>query len=776
MRLPTLLACLLLTSAAAAAADTNPDYPVQPVPLNAVHVDDAFWSPRLETNRATTVPYDFQKCQETGRLDNFAKAGKLMPGPFRGTPFDDSDVYKVIEGAAYSLAVQADPELDKFLDDLIAKIAAAQEPDGYLYTARTIDPQCRVDFFGPQRWSNLGVSHELYNVGHLYEAAVAHAQATGKRTLLSVAIKNADLICQTFGPGAEQLQEPPGHQEIEIGLVKLYRATGQRKYLEQAKFFLDTRGQAAGHKLRGAGQQDHQPVVEQREAVGHAVRAGYMYAGMTDVAALTGDADYVRAVDGLWKDVVAKKLYLTGGIGAQHGGESFGAAYELPNATAYNETCAAIANALWNQRMFLLHGDAGYVDVLERIIYNGFLSGIAKSGDRFFYPNPLENGGQYERSPWFGCSCCPVNVVRFIPSIPGYIYATQGDVLYVNLFIGSTGKMRVAGTAVELKQQTRYPWDGAVAIAVNPEQAAEFTLRLRIPGWARNQPVPSDLYRYEDDVQPEVKLAVNGQPTELKLDQGFAQIRRTWKAGDQVTLELPMPVRRVVAQASVKADLGRFAVERGPLVYCAEGADNDGRVLEKVPGPQVRFQTQARPDLLGGVVTVQVQPTGAGDPLVCIPYYAWCHRGPNEMSVWLLTKPEDRLASHCWGLDSVEACFDGREPRNSNDHDVPRFTWWDHRGTQEWVERRFPEPTKVSTAQVYWFDDTGNGSCRVPQSWRLLYQDGKTWKPVAGPTEYGTRLDQYNRVTFTPVTTSALRVEVQLQPDVSGGILEWKTE
>ena len=775
MSLHTLLACLLLTPAAAA-ADANSDYPVQPVPLNSVHVDDAFWSPRLETNRVTTVPYDFQKCQETGRLDNFAKAGKLMPGPFRGTPFDDSDVYKVIEGAAYSLAVRPDPELDKFLDDLIAKIAAAQEPDGYLYTARTIDPQCRVDFFGPKRWSNLAVSHELYNVGHLYEAAVAHAQATGKRTLLNVAVKNADLICRTFGPGAEQLREPPGHQEIELGLVKLYRATGQRKYLQQAQFFLDTRGRAEGHKLYGPGQQDHQPVVEQRAAVGHAVRAGYMYAGMTDVAALTGDADYVRAVDELWEDVVTQKLYLTGGIGARHGGESFGDAYELPNASAYNETCAAIANALWNQRMFLFHGDARYVDVLERIIYNGFLSGIAMSGDRFFYPNPLENGGHYERSPWFGCSCCPVNVVRFIPSISGCIYATRGDALYVNLFIGSTAKVPVAGTTVELQQQTRYPWDGAVALAVNPQQAAEFTLRLRIPGWARNRPVPSDLYTYQDDVQPAVQLAVNGQPAELTLDHGFAQIRRTWKAGDRVTLELAMPVRRVVARAAVKADLGRFAVERGPLVYCAEGADNDGRVLDKVPGPQVRFQTQARPELLGGVVTVQVQPTGEGDPLVCIPYYAWCHRGPNEMSVWLLTKPEERLASHCWGRDSVEACFDGQEPQSSRDHDVPRFTWWDHRGTPEWVERRFAEPTKVTAAQVYWFDDTGLGSCRVPQSWRLLYKDGQQWKPVAGTSQYGTQLDQYNRVTFTPVTTSALRVEVQLQPTFSGGILEWKTE
>lgn len=771
-----MLAGLLLASGVVLGAEPNPDYPVRPVPLTAVRVQDSFWSPRFETNRTTTVRYDFQKCEETGRINNFAKAGKLMPGPFQGTPFDDSDVFKVIEGAAYTLAVHPDPELDKYLDELIAKIAAAQEPDGYLYSARTIDPKCRVDFFGPQRWTNLVASHELYNVGHMYEAAVAHFQATGKRTLLNVALKNADLICQVFGPAATQRKEPPGHQEIEIGLVKLYRTTGDRKYLEQARFFLETRGRAEGHKLWGPNQQDHLPVLEQKEAVGHAVRAGYMYAGMTDVAALTGDAAFGRAVDQLWQDVVTKKIYLTGGIGAQHGGEAFGEGYELPNATAYNETCAAIANALWNQRMFLLHGDARYVDVLERIIYNGFLSGVSLSGDRFFYPNPLENSGQYERSPWFGCSCCPVNVVRFIPSIAGYVYAVRGDAVYVNLFVGSSGKMQVAGTAVELKQQTRYPWDGQVTIAVNPERAAEFAVQVRIPGWARNEPLPSELYRYDDGLRPEVKLSVNGQPAELKLDRGFAVLQRRWQAGDRVELNLAMPVRRVAAQATVKANRGRFAVERGPLVYCAEGADNEGKVLEKVPGPQVRFQTQERPDLFGGVVTVKVVPEGAGDALQLIPYYAWCHRGPNEMSVWLPTKPEERLASHCWGRDSVDACFDGQEPKNSADHDIPRFTWWDHRGSTEWVERRFEQPTQVSSVQVYWFDDTGRGQCRVPQSWRLLYKDGKEWKPVAATAAYGTQVDKYNRVSFTPVTTTALRVEVKLQPDASGGILEWKSE
>jgi DUF1680 family protein len=617
------------------------DYPVHPVPFTAVRVEDDFWSPRLETNRVTTVWYDFKKCEETGRIDNFAKAGKLMPGEFRGTPFDDSDVFKVIEGASYTLALHPDPKLDRYLDDLIAKIAAAQEPDGYLYTARTIDPKCRVDFFGPTRWSKLEGSHELYNLGHLYEAAVAHFQATGKRSLLNVALKSADLICKTFGPAPDQLKEPPGHEEIEIGLVKLFHVTGQRKYLDQAKFFCDIRGRSDTHKLRGPYQQDHKPIVEQDEAVGHSVRAGYLYSGVADVAALTGDAAYVQAIDRLWNNVVGKKLHLTGGIGASPDGEAFSANYDLPNANAYLETCAAIANALWNERMFLLHGDAKYIDVLERTIYNGFLSGVSMSGDRFFYPNPLEsdgkqkfNMGSCERAPWFGCSCCPVNDVRFIPEIAGFIYATREKELFVNLFVGSSAVIDLNGTSLRVTQTTHYPWDGQVTITINPSKPAVFALKLRIPGWARSQPLPSDLYRYDDGLNPELKLAVNGKSQKIALENGFAHLTRTWKPGDKVTLSLDMPIRRVLANPAVKTDQGRFAVERGPLVYCAEGADNGGVVLAKVIAGKVSFQAQERNDLLGGIVTIKVIPASPANELTCIPYYAWCHRGPDEMRVW----------------------------------------------------------------------------------------------------------------------------------------------
>jgi hypothetical protein len=601
----------------------------------------------MDTNRITTVWYDFKKCEETGRIDNFAKAGKLMAGEFRGTPFDDSDVYKVIEGASYTLALHPDARLDQYLDDLIAKIAAAQEPDGYLYTARTIDPKCRLDFFGPTRWSKLEGSHELYNQGHLYEAAVARFQATGKRSLLNVALKSADLICKTFGPAPDQLQEPPGHEEIEIGLVKLFRVTGQRKFLDQAKFFCDLRGRAGTHKLRGAYQQDHKPILEQDEAVGHSVRAGYFYSGVADVAALTGDNAYLGAIDRLWENVVGKKIHLTGGIGASPDGEAFGPNYDLPNATAYLETCAAIANALWNERMFLLHGDAKYLDILERVIYNGFLSGVAISGDRFFYPNPLEsdgktsfNMGSCERAPWFGCSCCPVNDARFIPEIASYIYATRAEQAFVNLFISGSAKLDVDGTSVEIKMATVYPRDGKVTVTLVLPQPKTFTLNLRIPGWARSQPFPSDLYQYDDTLQPKVKLAVNSRTVPLDLEKGFAKITRAWRSGDVVTLILPTPVRRVIANPAVESDRGRFAFERGPLVYCAEGADNGGKVLDKVLSGKLRFQTDWRPDLLGGVVLIQVTAPQTRSPLTLIPYYSWCHRGPNEMRVWFpATKP-----------------------------------------------------------------------------------------------------------------------------------------
>ncbi len=569
---------------------TQVRYQFTPVPFTDVAVDDRFWSPRLTINRAVTIPYDFQKCEETGRISNFAKAAGRMDGDHEGLFFNDSDVYKIIEGAAFSLSLYPDAALDRYLDGVIEQIAAAQELDGYLYTSRTIAERTgRLDRLTPDRegltrWSNLRVNHELYNLGHLYEAAVAHYRSTGKRTLLDVAVKSADLVDTVFGP--DRRRDVPGHQEIEMGLVKLYQVTGEQRYLRLAKFFFDERGHAHGRVLyrnhdNPGYMQDHLPVVEQREAVGHAVRAGYMYCGMADVAALTDTPEYVDAIDAIWRNVVERKLYLTGGIGARHQGEAFGDDYELPNLTAYAETCASIANAMWNYRMFLLHGDSRYFDVVERIIYNGFLSGIALSGNQFFYVNPLAFDGKFAfnrhalaREPWFECSCCPSNVVRFLPSLPGYVYAHAADNIYVNLYIGGVAAIQLGDSPVRVRQITNYPWDGRIELRIDPEVPTDFTLCLRLPGWSRNQVVPSDLYHYIDAPQGEPDIHVNGKRVSTAPTRGYATIHRTWHAGDTVILELPMPVRRVGAHPQVVDNRGRVAIERGPIVYCVEEVDN----------------------------------------------------------------------------------------------------------------------------------------------------------------------------------------------------------
>lgn len=619
------------------------DYPIRPVPFTEVQLNGAFWARRLETNRRVTIRHAFEKCEATGRIENLRKAGGLTEGTYTGQyPFNDSDVFKVMEGAACSLTVDQDTGLEGYLDDSVRATVGAQEHDGYLYTARTLGAANLADWIGSDRWSNLGKSHELYNMGHLYEAAVAHYRATGSSTLLGVALKSADLVASTFGP--EAIRDVPGHEEIEIGLVKLYRVTGERKYLELARFFIEERGHLAGEARYGEYAQDHLPVAEQREAVGHAVRATYLYASMADVAALTGDSRYLRALRRIWENVVSRKLYLTGGIGARYEGEAFGCDYELPNKEAYAETCAAIGNALWNHRLFLMHGHGDYLDVLERTLYNGFLAGVSLSGDLFFYTNPLESagdgaaGGGTTRSPWFSCSCCPTNVSRFVPTLPGYVYASRDDSLYVNLYIAGTGLFRLGETIVRLRQETEYPWDGAITITLDPERPASFALNLRIPGWARNRPVPSELYRYLSADSQLPTLAVNGRPALLDLEDGFVRLRRTWQPGDQVTLILPMPIRRVVCHGRMAENAGKVALERGPLVYCLEGHDNRGRAADWVLADDVEMMAVYHPELLGGLTVLTGQREGARTQrpqIVAIPYYAWAHRGPADMAVWV---------------------------------------------------------------------------------------------------------------------------------------------
>lgn len=631
------------------------DYPFQPAEMTNVAVTTGFWLPRFETNRLVTVWADFRK-SEDARIPNFKNAAERNWGSFSGIPFDDSDVYKIIEGAAYTLSTHPDPKLDAYLDNLIGLIAKAQEPDGYLYTARTLgytdgmkDGKAWFWMMGPTRWSNCSDSHELYNIGHMYEAAVAHYKVTGKRTLLDVAIRSADLVDRVFGPGPTQLKDVPGHEEIELALCKLYRATGEERYLKLAKHFLDQRGSAGKD---GTNIQNHLPVTQQREAVGHAVRAGYLYCGMADVAALTGNSDYIAAIDALWTNVVGKKLHLNGGIGARHQGESFGADYELPNEEAYLETCAGIANALWNQRMFLMRGDAKYIDVLERVLYNGFLSSISLGGDEFFYPNPLASRGGYQRSKWFGCSCCPVNIVRFIPQIAQFVYATRGDAAYVNLFVATEARLNLAGGDIKLVQQTEYPWKGSSRIAVTPARDGQrFALHVRIPGWCVGRPVPSDLYtQVVAGSLRDFSVKVNGQAVAVEPRQGYCVLDRAWKTGDTVEVAMNMPVRRIKAHDAVAADRGRLAVEVGPVVYCAEGVDNGGRVLDKAIAADAAF-TPATVNVLGNVypaftvsaLTVKREHdtcTTTPATLKLIPYFAWCHRGAGEMQTFFPTQAD----------------------------------------------------------------------------------------------------------------------------------------
>ena len=587
---------------------------LSPPGITDVTVTGGFWLPRIETNRAVTVWSDLKRCEETGRLANFRLAGERADKGFKGIPYDDSDVFKVIEGAAYILATHPDKALEAQIDAVIADIAKAQEPDGYLYTARTLGMDKVEDFkhrrmMGAKRWANCGSSHELYNVGHLYEAAVAWFEATGKRNLLDVAVKSADLVERTFGPDPGQLKHVPGHEEIELALCKLYRATGEKRYLRLARHFLGQRGfdttgrtslvftpdgdlvKGDAATAKGAHIQNHAPVLEQREAVGHAVRATYLYCGMADIAALMEDANYLKATDRLWENVVGKKLALSGSVGARHKGESFGANYELPNETAYLETCAGIGNALWNWRMFLLHVDAKYIDVMERALYNGIASGVSLSGDEFFYPNPLASRGGYKRSKWFRTSCCPVNVVRFFPQIPQFAYAVKGDAAYVNLFIESDATLRLGCGEVRLSQKTDYPWSGAVRLAVTPPgDGAKFALNVRMPGWCVGRPVPSDLYTQTvPGTLADFKVKVNGMAVSVKPVKGYCVVNREWRRGDVVEVSMNMPVRRIKAHDKVEADRGRLAVERGPIVYCAEGADNGGKAFDAVIPAEAAF-------------------------------------------------------------------------------------------------------------------------------------------------------------------------------------------
>jgi uncharacterized protein len=773
------------------------DYPIKPVPFTNVKVADVFWAPRLKTNKDITIPIAFKKAEETGRIDNFKIAGKLIKGKFRTEyPFDDSDLYKNIEAASYALQITPDPLLEAYVDTLINYIAAAQESDGYLYTCRTIDSLHPHEWSGLKRWECEDIlSHELYNAGHMYESAVAYYQATGKRQYLDIALRNANLVEKVFGWG--KLEKAPGHQVIEMGLVKLYRMTGDERYLNLAKFFIDVRGQ--NPKL-GEYAQNHKRFVDQDSAVGHAVRAEYMYSGAADVAVMTGQTHFVDALDKIWEDVVYRKMYITGGTGASGGNEGFGLAYELPNGSAYCETCASIADVFWNYRMFLLHGEAKYFDVLERILYNALLSGVSLSGDLFFYPNPLASMGQHSRSEWFGCACCPCNVTRLLPSVPGYMYAVQEHTLFVNLFIESTADVNIDGNMVSVKQITTYPWKGSVEIDILPESKQKFQLMVRIPGWAMAQPLPGDLYRFTDKQIDPVILRVNGKEVISVMKNGYACLDREWQIGDKVVLDIPIPVRKIVANDKIKTNNHKIALQRGPLVYCAEGIDNpEGRVLNILLDEKVKFASEFIPELLNGIQVIKGEAKGAYrlddgkvetrvQPFLAIPYYAWANRETSEMSVWFgstiestIPVPQPTLASRSKisalhpqkNLSTVNNLY---PPSNSHDREVGNFNWWPRRDTIEWIQYDFDKEVSLSQSRTYWFDDRPEGDCRVPTSWKMFYRSGDLWIPVNNTSPYEIARDQFCNVSFDKVIVKTVRLEIVLPKDHSSGIYKWLVE
>ena len=786
MKAVTLLPLVLGLSGLVSAAALPPLAKLEAVPFTRVEIADSFWAPRRETNRLASIPVNLENLEKAKNLSNLRLAALRATNGYEGPVFMDSDVYKALEAAAYTLATHPDPALERRLDEIIAVLAAAQHPDGYLNSYYTVKEPGR-------RWVNLRDNHELYCAGHLFEAAVAHYQATGKTNFLAIARRLADHIDSVFGPPPKRLGYP-GHPEIELALVKLWRATGERRYFELARFFVENRGRkffATEHRTPldrydGSYWQDDVPIYDHRNIKGHAVRAAYLMSGVTDIARETGDERLLRMLRRVWRNTIERNQYLTGGIGPSAHNEGFTEDYDLPNLTAYQETCATVALAQWAHRLALLYGEAHYADVVERALYNGVLAGVSQDGTRFFYVNPLESRGHHHRSPWFGCACCPPNVARTLAALGGYAYATGPDALYVNLYLQGTVRTEVAGHAVHVRVQTDYPWDGRVRFEFAQADGARFTLRLRQPGWCRA-----------------AKVSVNGERLERhEPEAGYLGIERAWRTGDRVELDLAMPVERIAAHPNVVADRGHFALQRGPLVYCLEQVDQTAPLDALYFSPEEPLGLHRDTALLGGGYVLEgtarvaaeldwhrrlYQPLPPARPVSfrAIPYYAWDNRAPGPMKVWLpLTPPLPRVG----GLETrarVTVSFannnsqpaglnDGVEPKRSGEQPAALCHWWPHRGTEEWAQYTWPEPVTVAGARVYWFDDTGRGACRLPAAWRLEYRDGESWRPVAATGDYPVALDRWCEVRFAPVTTAALRLVVRLQPEWAAGVHEWK--
>ena len=759
---------------------------IEPVSWMNVKINDPFWSPRQKSLFTRTLKEQFDQLVAKKYRQNFERTARRETGGYIGLVFNDSDVYKVLEAASYALGIERAPWLEKEVDGWIDLIAKAQDTDGYL--------DCHFQLNEPQnKWKNLRDQHELYCAGHLFEAAAAHYQATGKKTLLNVARKLADHIDARFGPGKHMGY--PGHPEAELALFKLWRATGEQRYFKLAEFFLNSRGSkwfATEHNTplnayNGEYWSDNLPIRDHETIIGHAVRAAYLFTGATELATETNDPKMVQMLDRIWRSTTEKRMFLTGGLGPSGSNEGFTVDYDLPTFSAYQESCASIANALWNYRMSLLHGDGKYADVMETAIYNGTLAGINYEGDKYYYTNPLASHGDHHRQDWFTCACCPPNLARLIGQFGGLAYGQSPHSAYVLMYVSSSAKLMVGGKSVGLGVTTRYPYSGDVKVVVNPSSSSNFALKLRVPGWALS-----------------VTTSINGQTRKLPIEKGFVTIRRNWSKGDVVKLGIPMSVRRVISHPSVKETFGKYALARGPMIYCLESVDNKfdmgqmGVPLNETITPKNILGLLGDTTVLEGQAFVTTEQPWSGKLFAntsparsvkfrAIPYCLWDNRGAGEMRVWLSPNP---TPSPLRGVEASakvslsyrnrncdpEGVNDGYVPAGSNPNSPKQMHFWNHKGGEEWVQYSFAKPIRASSAKVYWFDDTGRGECKVPKSWRLEVQVEGQWKPIElqGSEKFGLALDGWNEVHFRPVSGQAFRLVVTQQDRWASGIHEWQ--
>ena len=793
---------------------------IKPVPFHRVEMTSDFWRPRLITQRKVLVPFAFEKTKPgVAHLQAAADflAGKEVPD-HRPHRFIDSDLYKVMEGAAYLAQLQDDPELEAQFDQIVEVIAAAQEPDGYLYPSHTTKVGSDKNMMGNKPYTFVVHSHELYNMGHLYEAAIAYYLATGKDKLLKVAEKNAEHVNKVFFKGdpkyngGKPIRQAPGHQEMELALVKLYEVTGKKLYLDMAEKFLEIRGKTYVPDGEGVMSptyaQQHKPVEDQSEAVGHAVRATYLYSAMADIGGLKQKESYTKALHRIWANITNTRMHITGGLGAVHGIEGFGPQFLLPNADAFNETCAAVGNVLFNFRMFLAHKDAKYLDVAEVSLLNNVLAAVNLEGNKFFYVNPLEADGKYPfnhgtmgRAPWFGTACCPSNMARLLPQVQGMTYAHDDKNLYLAMYAETSTELNIGGTKLAISQTTEYPNDGRIEVSLNPQKSASFKLHLRIPTWVGDQFVPGKLYHYQNKSSRKWKVLVNGKEVSPKTNLGFATIDRQWKKGDKVILELPMPLRLNRCDERVEENKNRMAYTRGPFVLCAEEADNSGSTQRFYLGakPLVQKVNLSKVSLpAGSFLQVSTQSNAVTESgksekkkLSLVPYYAWNNRKPGSMTIWFPTTPKlavfdphklpkesifsEIKASHTSDLDTVSAIGDRKEPRWSSGKSVPRWTSRPQLGMSQWVEAKFTEPKKVRDIGVYWMQDQQD--VKFPKEWSLeVKKDGK-WQPfeLYVTDRYDNRANQYNVVhPAAPLTCDAIRINMTPQENAAVGILEVK--